>query len=209
MTEDKNIPTDEITYTPMLSKIFPSFSGTCTKEEFREAWKTGFLSTILWGVLEALVVMLSSDNLYLFITLSLLLLVSFCLFSIKKFLPQVVRRFHSFGMNYTCWYAVPTIALLVPYVLCAISRDNEATNFAVVLMIAWLSYNIWIIRKCYYQDSPEDKKRSALRKKTEVSVSSLKKGKKITSLKKTVDKPDANIGIQKQAKLLKAAGAKK
>ena len=174
MTEDKNTPTDEPTYTPMLSKLFPSFSGTCTKEEFKEAWKTGFIFSILWGGLQALVVLLSSDNLFLCITLSLLLFVPYCIFCIKKVLPQAVRRFHSFGMNYTCWYVIPNIALLVPYVICAIIRSNGATVFALVLMITWLSYNIWIIRKCYCQDSPEDKKLLALRKKTVFSASSFK-----------------------------------
>lgn len=184
MTEDKNTPTDEITYTPMLSKFFPSFSGTCTKEEFREAIKTAFLSSILWGGLQALVVMLSSDNLYLCITLSLLLFVPYCLFCIKNVLPQMVRRCHSFGMNYTGYFAIPYITVIGLVVACSLSKGSAGRGEGALLMIAFLAYNFWLLYKCIFQDSPTDKKQAALRKKTELSVSSLKKGKKITTLKK-------------------------
>ena len=180
MTEDKNIPTDEITYTPMLSKFFPSFSGTCTKEEFRESCIKGIVVAVLYCGLMDLVVFFFSDYLYLSITLMLLLTVPFLYCYIKIALPPLARRCHSFGMSFTCWIAIPVTATIVLYVLCCISKDDRL----IVLFFLLLIYVGWIFSKLLFQDSPTDKKQTALSKKIELIVSSQKKGKKITPLKK-------------------------
>ena len=178
MTEDKNTPTDEITYTPMLSKFFPSFSGTCTKEEFQEAGKTCFIFTIIWGGLLALVMSFASDNLYLCITLLSLLTVPYCLLCIKNVLPQMVRRFHSFGMNYTGYFAIPFITVISLVVAFSLSKEAGGQMIGAFLMILLFPYVtvLWCI--CYFRNSREDEKLSAQRKKalkrTVLSASKLK-----------------------------------
>lgn len=180
--EDNKTPTDEITYTPMLSKFFPSFSGTCTKIDFVIACESAKTYGIFLGVYLAFVgslfALFSSDNVYLLITLLLLPSVSYCLFCINNVLPHVVRRLHSFGMNFTCWIVIPNIAKLV-LLVCYISGSYEVRWLTGLLIVALLIYDASIIGRCY-GDSPEDEKR----KKTVLGVSGMKKGKKITSLKK-------------------------
>lgn len=174
MTEDKNTTTDEMIYTPMLSRFFPSFSGCSTTVEYMDSFFHAFKLFLVWVCLQTVAGICASKflSLQIFLFISILMLVLFMVATYKDFRVSV-RRFHAFGMSWTSDWLIPIIAANVFVIVC-VNIGTIALIVAAFVMLIQLIYGIWLYWFKFFRESKWDKKRKNQANKNLFTMSNVK-----------------------------------
>ncbi len=132
MTEDKNTPTDEPSYTAILSKLFTSFSGYSTSLEYEDACKRLFWYNLLILLLLRFIWVTS-----IFTTsLIILILIPLVIITMNDY-RICFRRFHVFGKSATCWVLIPSIvtAIAIYFIVSSCPHTLQLKVFLTLIFI--------------------------------------------------------------------------
>ena len=135
MTEDKNTPTDEPSYTAILSKLFTSFSGYSTSLEYEDACKRLFWYNLLILFLLLLLRFIWVTSIF---TTSLIILILIPLVIINMNDYRICcRRFHVFGKSFTCWALIPSIvtAIAIYFIVSSCPHTLQLKVFLTLIFI--------------------------------------------------------------------------
>lgn len=136
---NKNDDDNDLGYTPVLSKYFPSFAGVVTPDERRATVKAVLLLLVflpilfIWGLFFSFSALFSiAWGIDLkFIILSLLgigLIRVFYKYAGKPLAVNIVKDFHAHGKSFTCWVLVPVMLYLILVTICVIFFDAIKDN---------------------------------------------------------------------------------
>lgn len=136
---NKNDDDNDLGYTPVLSKYFPSFAGVVTPDERRATVKAVLLLLVflpiffIWGLFFSFSALFSiAWEIDLeFIILSLLgigLIYVFYKYVGKPLAVNIVKDFHAHGKSFTCWVLVPMMLYLILVTICVIFFDAIKDN---------------------------------------------------------------------------------
>lgn len=133
MTEDKNTPTDEPSYTAILSKLFTSFSGYSTSLEYEDACKRLFWKDLLYSILYLYIRVTSILHTFLII---ILILITYVIITMNDY-RICVRRFHVFGKSFTCWALIPSIvtAIAIYFIVSSCPHTLQLKVFLTLIFI--------------------------------------------------------------------------
>ena len=152
---NENDDDNDLGYTPVLSKYFPSFVGVCRQYEFRKAfWRALFMTMLfaamysffVYGILANFGTLPISQDSSIDWPILICCGVLWYLMVGLTWFRMYSKRLHAFGKSATCWLMIPTATLYLTQFLLEIS----GRELPVIVELIHLVYVVYLFCLCFF-----------------------------------------------------------